>query len=180
MFYQITTVSKMKIFFIIWFEGFYKTHKYYFLYILSSDFFFLQECNELNDEALNRAFLWVKDISSVMMNRKKAFRKLRDGICDIVKSCADNIRVVIYIDEVLDQPNTVVVVEDENRLRITCTIKEDGIVTFFWMKENWGKIFREPWKKVKAYIRRIVRLITKSERIGNFSVEEDKPKAITD
>lgn len=87
--------------------------------------------------------------------------------------------MVIYIDEVLDHPITVVVVEDENRLRITCTIKEDGIVTFFWMKENWGKIFREPWKKVKACIRRIVRLITKSERIGNFSVEAEKPKAIT-
>lgn len=86
--------------------------------------------------------------------------------------------MVIYIDEVLDQPITVVVGKEENRLRIT--IKKDGRVTFFWTKENWGKIFKEAWHKVTSFIRRIVGLITRSERTGNFSVEEENPKAITD
>lgn len=82
------------------------------------------------------------------------------------------------MDEVLDQPITVVVGKEENRLRIT--IKKDGRVTFFWTKENWGKIFRDAWNKVTACIRRIVGLITKSERSGNFSVEKEDQKAITD
>lgn len=86
--------------------------------------------------------------------------------------------MVIYIDEVLDQPITVVVGKEENRLRIT--IKKDGRVTFFWTKENWGKIFREAWNKVTSCIRRIVGLITKSERNGNFSVETENPKEIAD
>lgn len=45
--------------------------------------------------------------------QKEAFPELRDGICVIVKSCADNIRLVIYIDEVLDQPITVVVGKEQ-------------------------------------------------------------------
>lgn len=88
--------------------------------------------------------------------------------------------MVIYIDEVFDYMIIVVVVEDENRFWIICIIKEDGIVIFFWMKENWGKIFRELWKKVKVCICRIVRLIIKFERIGNFFVEVEKLKVIID
>lgn len=86
--------------------------------------------------------------------------------------------MVIYIDEVLDQPITVVVGKEENRLRIT--IKKVGKVTFAWTKENWGKIFRDAWNNVTSCIRRIVGLITKSERSGNFSVETEDRKAITD
>lgn len=167
--------SKNKNIYSIWFQGSFKTRNIIYFTIWK---FFPQECNELDDEALNRAFLRVKDKFLGYNEQKEAFRELRDGICDIVKSCADNIRVVIYIDEVLDQPITVVVGKEENRLRIT--IKKDGRVTFFWTKENWGKIFKEAWHKVTSFIRRIVGLITRSERTGNFSVEEENPKAITD
>lgn len=72
----------------------------------------------------------------------------------------------------------VVVGKEENRFCII--IKKDGRVIFFWMKENWGKIFKEVWYKVILFICRIVGLIIRFERIGNFLVEEENLKVIID
>lgn len=97
------------------------------------------ESSALIDETLNKAFIRVKDNFQNFQELKRAFQDVGDDINDVVRSCADNVRVVIYIDEILDDPIVVSVGKEQNRLQII--IKEGGNVEYSWTKQTWSKVF---------------------------------------
>lgn len=113
--------------------------------------------NELNDEALHKAFQRVRDKFKGYKELQESFYDVRDGIHSFVQSCVDNVKVVIYMDEVLDQPIIVGVGKQQNRLRIT--IKSNGSVTYDWTKETWAKVCRDAWNSVTSVIQRILTFI---------------------
>ncbi|XP_062597224.1 uncharacterized protein LOC134258702 [Saccostrea cucullata] len=120
------------------------------------------ESGELNDEALNRAFVRVKQKFRDNEELRDSFYDVRDGIHEVVATCANNVKVVIYIDEVLDEPIIVCAGNQENRLRIT--IKTEGRVTYSWTKETWGKVFRDAWNGVKSLTKKIIGCIVSKAR----------------
>lgn len=91
---------------------------------------------------------------------KEAFEELRDGICDIVRNCSTNVKVVIYIDGVLDEPITAKAGNGDNRLRMT--IKRNGTFTYGWTKETWGKFFNDAWERVTSLMKNILGFIISS------------------
>lgn len=119
----------------------------------------LQESVELDDELLNEAFIKVKENFKDHKTSEKAFYDLRDEISHIVKNCANNVKVVVYFDFVLDRPITVQVGQAENRLRIT--IKDDGRITLSWTKETWSKYFSDVLDVIKCMGTEIAKCIAK-------------------
>lgn len=76
------------------------------------------------------------------MNKKiHNYDELRDGITEAVKNCSDNVRVVIYIDDVFDAPISIRIGAEENHLIIS--IRNNGKVEYRWTKETWSKVFRD-------------------------------------
>lgn len=62
---------------------------------------------------------------------------LRDALNKMVKRCADNVEIAIYVNHYMDQPVVIKRGNCENRIRIT--IKSNGEVTHDWTKETWAK-----------------------------------------
>lgn len=115
---------------------------------------FLKERGEVIDEELTRAFARVKHKFHDYSMLREAFYKVRNKIFETVKTCSDNVRVVIYIDDVLDEPIIVRIGAEENRLRIS--IRTDGKASYSWTKETWSKVFRDGWKGEKPLIMKIL------------------------
>lgn len=67
--------------------------------------------------------------------------KVRKEINETVRGCADNVRVVIYIDGVLDEPMIFSHGKEENRLVIT--LKRDGGIDYTWADRSLGKYLRD-------------------------------------
>lgn len=108
---------------------------------------------------------------------KEAFEDLRDGICDIVKQCSTNVKIVLYVDGVLDQPITAVAGNGENRLRMT--IKRNGKFTYGWTKETWGKFFKDAWERAVTLMKKILEFfISRTSKI--YSVACELKKSITE
>lgn len=105
---------------------------------------------------------------------KRAFFKLREGIHEYVSGCVKNVKVTIYIDEVLDDPIEVTVGAGKNELIIT--IDENAHVSYKWTKETWRKIVKDARNDVKSILQEILQFITKSLP----SVEESNRPAIKD
>lgn len=63
--------------------------------------------------------------------------ELRDSLYRMVKSCADNVEIAIFVDHILDRPIVIKRGNCENRIRIS--IKSNGAVTHNWTKETWAK-----------------------------------------
>lgn len=116
----------------------------------------------MNDEALNTAFARVKEKFKNHHDLKKAFQSVRDEINDVVQGCVNNVKVVIYIDEVLDDPIVVNAGEGDNKLRIT--IQPGGNVTYSWTYETFSKIFYDAWNGVKEITKNIIKGITSKLR----------------
>lgn len=114
----------------------------------------LKERGEVIDEELTRAFARVKHKFHDYSMLKEAFYKVRDKILETVKTCSDNVRVVIYMDDVLDKPIIVRIGAEENRLRIS--IRTDGKASYSWTKETWTKVFFDGWEGVKTLIMKIL------------------------
>ncbi|XP_061188369.1 uncharacterized protein LOC133196507 [Saccostrea echinata] len=117
---------------------------------------------EITDEELNEAFNRVKEKFNGYDIMRESFYEIRDGIGDIVKTCSKNVKVVIYVNDVLDSPITVQSGNAENRLRIT--IKSRGRVSYSWTKETWGKVFRDAWIGIKSLLQRILTFIASNAR----------------
>lgn len=66
---------------------------------------------------------------------------IRREINETVSGCADNIRVIIYIDRVLDEPMVFCHGKEENRLVIT--VKSDGKIDYTWTDRTLGKYIRD-------------------------------------
>lgn len=109
---------------------------------------------------MNDAFLKVKANVKGHEITEEAFYELRDEISHIVKNCADNVKVVVYFDFVLDKPLTVGFGKEENRLRIT--IKKDGKITLSWTKETWSKYFSDVWDVIKSIATDVVKCLVKT------------------
>lgn len=129
----------------------------------------------MNDEALNKAYNMVKEKFNDNKEIKEAYRGIRDSIYEWVRSCADNVRVVVYVDDILDDPIIVAIGDQENRLRIT--IKTDGKVTYSWTKQTWTKIFRDVKETIISIAKGIFKFFN-SCRCPN-SVEYEEHKQIT-
>lgn len=70
---------------------------------------------------------------------KDMFIDVRENICKSVKICADNVEVVVKMNEILDDPITVTAGKGENKLLITIHSKTG--VDYKWTKETWTKMF---------------------------------------
>lgn len=116
----------------------------------------LKERGAVIDEELTRAFARVKHKFHDYSMLREAFYKVRDKIFETVITCFDNVRVVIYIDDVLDEPIIVRNGAEENRLRIS--IRTDGKASYSWTKETWSKVFLDAWEGVKPLIMKILGL----------------------
>lgn len=93
------------------------------------------------DETLNRGFLRCKDKIKDEAKFRDGFNELRANINGIVRGCADNIRVVIYIYGCLDEPLVFSYGKEENRLVIT--MKSDGKFYPKWSDRSVGKYIRD-------------------------------------
>lgn len=89
---------------------------------------------------------------------KKAFFNLRGGIHNFVSGCVKNVKVTIYIDEVLEDPIEVIAGAGDNELVIT--IDENAHVNYDWTKETWSKVLSDAWNHVQSIIQGILEFIT--------------------
>lgn len=67
--------------------------------------------------------------------------QVRSKINETVRGCADNVRVLIYIDGVLDEPMVFSHGKEENRLVIT--MKSNGEIDYTWGDKSLGKYVRD-------------------------------------
>lgn len=138
--------------------------------------FIFKERGEVIDEELTRAFARVKQKFNNYDKLREAFYDVRDDITDVVKTCSDNVRVVLYIDDVLDEPIVVGIGDQENRLRIS--IRSNGKASCSWTKETWSKIFRDGWEGVKSITKKIVECLASKAR-AVFAIAKEFLPAIT-
>lgn len=125
-------------------------------------FFAFKERGEVIDEELTRAFARVKQKFNDYGELREAFYDVRDEITEVVKTCSDSVRVVVYIDDVLDEPIVVGIGAEENRLRIS--IRSNGKASYSWTKETWSKVFRDGWEGVKSLTKKIIGFIASKAR----------------
>lgn len=78
----------------------------------------------------------LKEILGDHTSTKKALQTLKDNIQPMIDGCADNIKITIYLDDVLDGSIEIKAGQAENFLRIT--IKNNGDIT-----HNWNKTIQE-------------------------------------
>lgn len=95
---------------------------------------------------------------------KRVFFQLRGGIHNFVSGCVKNVKVTIYIDEVLDDPIEIRAGAGENDFIIT--IDKDANVTYSWTRETWGKVLRDAWNKAKDITERIIGFI--ASKVGTL------------
>lgn len=130
----------------------------------------------MSDEDLQEAFIRVKKKFEGHQREREAFYCIRDGFTPMIESCANNVRVVLYVDDILDEPIVVKMGDQENRLRIT--IKTNGTVTYNWDKETWGKIFKGVAMTVNALAKKLVSLFKSiAESSGAIGHENRLPIA---
>lgn len=139
-------------------------------------FFSFKERGEVIDEELTRAFARVKRKFNDYDQLREAFYDVRDDITEVMKTCSDNVRVVVYIDDVLDDPIIVGIGAEENRLRIS--IRSNGKASYSWTKETWSKIFRDGWEGVKSLTKKILGFIASKAR-AVFAIAKEILPALT-
>lgn len=71
---------------------------------------------------------------------KDMFFEFRENICKLVRSCADNVEVIVKMNEIMDDPIIVTTGKGENKLLVT--IHSETGVDYEWTKETWTKILR--------------------------------------
>lgn len=85
--------------------------------------------------ALNEAYLDIKHLLGNQLEQEKAFYCIRDEIDEDLKLCAGNVLVIIYVNNVLDEPMVISSGSEDNELCIT--IRNDGSVRREWKKITW-------------------------------------------
>lgn len=131
----------------------------------------------MNDLDLQEAFVRVKKKFDGHQQQREAFYCIRDGFTPMIETCADNVEVVLYVDDILDEPIIVRIGDEQNRLVIT--IKTNGTVKYRWTKETWGKIFKGAAMTVNSLAKKLVSLFRSiAESSGAIGYEERLP--ITD
>lgn len=131
----------------------------------------------MDDEALHEAFVRVKEKFEGHDKKREAFYRLRDGFCAMIQSCAKNVRVVLYVDDILDMPIKVDVGKKQNRLRIT--IKTNGTVSYQWTKQTWAKIFTDAKENFESLAKRMA-VLFRSIGESPGAIGQEKRLAITE
>lgn len=98
------------------------------------------------------------------------FYDVWDDIIEVMKICFDNVRVVVYIDDVFDDFIIVGIGVEENCFWIF--IRSNGKVLYSWIKEMWSKIFCDGWEGVKLFIKKILGFIVLKVRVVFVIVKE--------
>lgn len=98
--------------------------------------------------------------------QRQAFYNIRDMIHDLVKFCANNVQIVINVQDVLQKPIIISTKKTENEVHFT--IKPDGTVTKCWTKETWRKCLCENRECVKVVLKDTTDII----RTFGFILEE--------
>lgn len=84
------------------------------------------------------------------------------GIHRFVSGCVKNVKVTIYIDEILEDPIEVLAGAGDNELVIN--IDENAHVSYEWTKETWSKIISDAWNLVQSILQDILGFITSKAR----------------
>lgn len=69
--------------------------------------------------------------------QRQGFFDARDKIHDLVKMCSDNVKIIIFVNDVLGKPIVICAGKMKNVVHIT--VKTSGIVTLDWKKKLWKK-----------------------------------------
>lgn len=96
--------------------------------------------------------------------QRQGFFDARDKIHNLVKICSDNVKIVIFVDGVLDKSIAICAGEMQNVVHIT--IQTSGIVTHNWMKKSWKKHVYDDGELMLNTSRRIIELIGHIVNIG--------------
>ena len=82
------------------------------------------------EQLIHRSIEKLKEILKNHDSTKEALYTLRDKIQPMIDGCADNIKIIIYLDDVLDGSIEIKAGTEENCLRIT--IQNNGNITHNW------------------------------------------------
>lgn len=124
----------------------------------------------------------MRDVSNQLVGKEKiklAFQKIRQTVHEKVKYCNEDINVVIYADDVLEEPISIIKGSGRNRLMIS--IESEGQITFDFTDRTWTtkakEIFASIFEAVKQTVKEHLPGIT--VRLLNVipSVVEKKVKA---
>ena len=83
------------------------------------------------EQLIQKSIEKLKEILGDHNSTKKALYTLRDRIQPMIDGCADNIKITIYLDDVLDGSIEIKAGQAENCLRITIN---NGEITHNWTK----------------------------------------------
>lgn len=132
---------------------------------MSYTLYFQEKKLVMNDQTLHTAIMRVKGKLQDHNAHKQILFRIRDDLTLAVSSCADNVEVIIYLDDVLDDPINIIVGAGDNRLRIT--IQTDGKVTARWTDETWGKIFNDVGTVINNLMKSVIKSIKGTSVIGD-------------
>lgn len=71
--------------------------------------------------------------------QRQGFFDARDKIHDLVKMCSDNVKIFIFVDDVLGTCKPIVICAGKMENVVHITVKTSGIVTHDWKKKSWQK-----------------------------------------
>lgn len=124
----------------------------------------------MNDETLHRAIMKANEKLKHYPEHRTFLFRIRDDITDAVRSCGTNIEVIIYVDDVLDEPIKCKIGAGENRLRIT--IQGNGKVTGKWTDETWSKVFKDVGTVISDLMKKVVKAFKICSTTGDVEAIE--------
>lgn len=108
----------------------------------------------LNHKVLHKAIQKIKHkFGEDKHEMRKAMYRIRDTIHEKIKTCADNVVVYIYVDDVLDEPLKFRVGSCENEL--TITVRDGGKIEYRWTSYTWVSVFWGIWEGIKDFLRNV-------------------------
>lgn len=98
-----------------------------------------QIIEKVDSNALNEAFLKNKPFFKSFDNQKNAFYSIQVEIDEDMKLCSEEVKLVLFVNDVLDKPIIISSGSKENHLQIT--IRNDGTVIRKWIRITWVYFF---------------------------------------
>lgn len=94
----------------------------------------------MDSNALNDALLKLKPLFKGFDQHLNAFYKVRDEIDGDLEFCANNVQIIIYVNDILDNPLVISSGSKEKQMHIT--INNDGTVTKEWKRRTSVNVSR--------------------------------------
>ena len=98
----------------------------------------------------------MRDVSNQLVGKEKikeAFQKIRQTVHEKVKYCKEDVSVIIYADDVLEQPVTY----GTGRNRLMITIESEGQITFDFTDKTWTTKAKEIFASIFEEVKKIVK-----------------------